>query len=65
MRNSVKIGSVIKNTQTGWCKIMNGKKSIDFEDEEIDKLMVGDCVEKVINGEKLIVCGQKIDIEQD
>ena len=44
---------------------MNGKKTIEFEEEEIDKLMVGDCVEKVINGEKLIVCGQKVDIEKE
>lgn len=43
---------------------MNGKKSIDFEEEEIDKLLSGDCVEKTINGEKIIVCGQKIDIEE-
>jgi len=25
---------------------------------------VGDCIEKEINGEKLIVCGQKIDLEE-
>lgn len=43
---------------------MNGKKHIEFEEEEIEKLMVGDCVEKTINGEKLIVCGQKMDIEE-
>ena len=44
---------------------MNGKKSVDFEDEELEKLRVGDCIEKTINGEKLIVCGQKVDIEQE
>ena len=44
---------------------MNGKKHIEFEDEEIDKLLSGDCVEKTINGEKIIVCGQKIDIEKE
>lgn len=44
---------------------MNGKKNIEFEEEEIDKLMVGDCVEKTINGEKIIVCGQKIDIKEE
>jgi len=41
-----------------------GKKSIDFERDEINKLMSGDCVEKTINGEKVLVCGVKIDIEE-
>jgi len=42
-----------------------GKKSIDFERDEINKLMSGDCIEKEINGEKLIVCGQKISIDAE
>ena len=41
---------------------MNGKKSIDFEEYEIDKLFSGGCVEKFINGEKILVCGTKIDV---
>ena len=44
---------------------MNGKKTMEFEEEEIDKLMVGDCVEKTINGEKIIVCGQKMSIDAE
>ena len=44
---------------------MNGRKSIDFEEDELDKLISGDCVEKTINGEKIIVCGQKVDIEEE
>jgi len=43
---------------------MNGKKAIMFEEDELDKLKIGDCIEKTIDGEKIIVCGQKVDLEE-
>lgn len=45
--------------------MMNEKKYMEFEEEEIDKLFSGDCVEKTINGEKIIVCGQKVDVDNE
>lgn len=44
---------------------MNGKREIKFEDEELDKLLVGGCVEKTIDGKQIVVCGQKIDLDNE
>ena len=44
---------------------MNGRRDIKFADEELDKLLVGGCVEKTIDGKQIVVCGQKIDIEEE
>jgi len=45
---------------------MNGRnRKIDFEEDELNKLKIGECIEKEIDGEKIIVCGKKIDREED
>lgn len=30
---------------------------MDLNEEQIEKLKHGDCIEKIIDGEKLLVCG--------
>jgi len=38
--------------------------NVDFRDEELQKLRDGECIEKEINGEKLFVCGTKMQIKR-
>jgi len=36
-------------------------EKIDFEEEEIEKLRIGECIEKELpTGQKIIVCGKHI-----
>lgn len=39
--------------------------NIDFREEEIKKLKTGDCIEKEIDGEKILVCGVKADMKKE
>lgn len=39
------------------------KRSVDFKEAELERLKDGDCIEKEIDGSKIIVCGQKGNFE--
>ena len=40
-------------------------EKIDFVDEELERLRIGECIEKELpDGNTIIVCGKKIDVEK-
>ena len=39
---------------------MSGK--IEFDDEQLEKLKLGECIEEEIDGQKILICGHKVDI---
>ena len=42
---------------------MSGK--IEFSDEKLEKLRLGECIEEEIDGQTVIICGHKADYPQE
>lgn len=37
-------------------------KKIEFDDEKLEKLRLGECIEDEIDGQKIIICGHKTEL---